>query len=171
MLSAYLAYKANPSQSGSLILTQNTVHKDMIAAVKWLPDHQGFVTSSHDMTLVYWVGLTHKQVTLANPTQTWSGTLRSTINTSPVRIESLLICPSRDRLIAAGFISQRAAGTRLPSASRTPDQKPPTINGHEPPNLMTDSEFDLMQRSLIIYDLNRPGLEKGYVYRPQSFRC
>jgi hypothetical protein len=128
-----------------------------------------YFVSRHD------VGLLGKSrpfvTTLADPTQTWSGTLRSTINTSPVRIESLLICPSRNRLIAAGFISQRAAGTRLPSASRTPDQKPPTINGHEPPNLMTDSEFELMQRSLVIYDLNRPGLEKGYVSRLQSFRC
>lgn len=42
-------------QSGTLILTQNSVHKDTITAVKWLPDHQGFVTSSHDMSLIYWV--------------------------------------------------------------------------------------------------------------------
>ncbi|GHJ90213.1 hypothetical protein NliqN6_6615 [Naganishia liquefaciens] len=136
------------TKSGSLLLEQNAVHKDMIAAVKWLPDHQGFVTSSHDMTLVYW---------------TWSGTLRSTINTSPLRIESLLICPSRNRLIAAGFISQpgHTSNHPLPAASRTPDQKPPAINGHEPPNLKTDSDLELMQRTLILYDLNCPGVEKG----------
>lgn len=137
----------------------------MITAVKWLPDHQGFVTSSHDMSLIYWVSLLLTVEALANPSQTWSGTLRSTINTSPVRIESLVVCPARNRLVAAGFISlpERANGVRAPTASRTPDQKPPPINGHEPSTLVTDSEFELMQRTLIVYDLNRPGLEKRWV--------
>lgn len=54
------------SQSETLLLEQNAVHKDMIAAVKWLPDHQGFVTSSHDMTLVYWASSSFCGTTLAD---------------------------------------------------------------------------------------------------------
>ncbi|KAJ9091875.1 hypothetical protein QFC21_007073 [Naganishia friedmannii] len=146
------------TKSGSLVLTQNTAHKDMITAIIWLPERQGFVTSSHDMSLIYW---------------TWHGTLRSSIDTHPLRIESLLVCPQRNRLVAAGFVflPEKGPGVTSPTASRTPDQKPPPINGHEPENLSLSSEFEKMQRVLIVYDLNKPGLEKSRKVVPGEVTC
>ncbi|KAJ9093247.1 hypothetical protein QFC19_008453 [Naganishia cerealis] len=67
--------------------------------------------------------------------------------------------------------TEKAPGVKYPTASRTPDQKPPPINGHEPDNLATDSEYDKMQRVLLVYDMSRPGVEKSRRVIPGEVTC